>query len=229
MRTALFTGFNAPYTALAKLTTPLMHRYAQVNNIDFFTFEEEDRTAGPPMDWMPLPSRDFPNIYWTGVCGAMFLLGRGWDRVIYLDCDQVITNEYATPWVDLQPAKGFHCSKDWGNDATEPWHFSMCGFVAHLDAMPLLQTVLNEEPDWRDKPFQEQGPFQHVIKQLSPSLRDEVFFIHPRRVFNAVPKQVCPGQVPEPWKPNDWCAHLTMVGIDRRLELFHEVGPLRLR
>lgn len=243
MRTALFTGFDTPYLGLACLTTPLMHRYAQQNNIAFFTFEEEPlRMPVSPMDWQPLPSTLFPNIYWTGVCGALFLLQRGFDRVVYLDVDQVITNEYATPWADVDK-RGFHVSKDWGKDAVEPWHFSMCGFVAHRDCVPLLEMVLALEPDWRDKPFQEQGPFQHLVKMwhngtlvlpgdVNPTglvERGDFIQVHPRRKFNAVPNQVCPRQVPEPWEPLDWCAHLTMVGMDRRLEIFNEIGPLRVR
>jgi len=87
----------------------------------------------------------------------------------------------------------------------------------------MFEEVLAMEPDWRDKPFQEQGPWQEWVKNKPEGLFINIW---PRRMFNAVPDAVCPGQVPEPWQPGDWCAHLTMVGIQRRIEIFHEIKKL---
>lgn len=44
-----------------------------------------------------------------------------------------------------------------------------------------------------------------------------------RRMLNAVPDEVSPGNVPEPWQPGDFAAHITMVPIEERVRIFHEV------
>ena len=44
-----------------------------------------------------------------------------------------------------------------------------------------------------------------------------------RNVFCAVPDEVSPGNVVEPWQPGDFAAHLTMLPIAERVELFHEI------
>lgn len=227
-KTALYTGFDAPYAGLARLTTPLMRSYALLHGMDYVEFEVTP-------DMAPVG----PNVYWTGICGGLQLLRGGYERVVYLDVDQVVTNEYATPWADL-PKSGFHASKDWGDDAVEPWQFSMCGFVAHADCIPMFEFVLEMEPEWRDKPFQEQGPMQHVVKLWQAGrivfpgdvidgriiVRPGWITVHPRKVFNAVPDQVCPGKVPEPWDPSCWCAHLTMADMAKRIEIFNEISTL---
>ena len=205
MKTILFTGYDGGYQQLADLTVPLMKGYAAIHDIAYHIWN--------------YPPRDL-NIYWTGVARGLYLL-KDYERVIYLDVDQMITNPERPPTVS--PAYGFWASKDWGTDAVEPWQFSACGWVAHQDCIPMFEEVLAMEPDWRDKPFQEQGPWQEWVKN-----KPEGAFINiwPRRMFNAVPDLVCPGQVPEPWQPGDWCAHLTMVGIQRRIEIFHEIKKL---
>lgn len=225
MRTCLFTGFNAAYAPLADLTVPLMRDYASRHDYGFDCYQ----TYSLPVNYLPL---DIPNrIYWTGVAGALAKLGSGdYNRVIYLDVDQVITN----PDIPLDvPRIGFHISRDWGADATEPWHVSMCGFMAHRDAVPIFRECLSMEPEWRDKPFPEQGPMRELIRRKPGSLltvgksaEDNVegalFNIHPRRFLNAVPKEVHES-VQEPWRPGDFAAHLTNLPLDKRIELFHEI------
>jgi len=205
-RTVLFTGYDSAYAELANLTLPLMQDYADRHDIDFKSW-----SAPPPG----------LNIYWTGVARGLQLL-EDYDRIIYLDCDQMITNHERPPTFD--PGYGFWCSKDWGYDAVERWHFSACGWIAHSDCIPMLRSVMAMEPEWRDKPFQEQGPWREWMRTQSP---DNLYInINPRRLFNAVPDQICPGQVPEPWQPGDFAAHLTMVPIERRVEIFHEIQKL---
>lgn len=205
MRVCLFTAYDATYEPLAILTLPLMRRYARVNGIDFRVFTE------------PPPGL---NIYWTGVARGIELLKAGYDKVVYLDVDQMVTNDHVTPWADVGNV-GFHASKDWGKDATEPWHFSMCGVVAHADTIPLYEAAIELEPSYRDKPFQEQAPMQQVVKLTG--VDKNLVTIHPRRMFNAVPTAVCPGGVPEPWKFGDWCAHITMVDMGRRVKIFGDI------
>jgi len=203
-RVLLYTGHDAAYAPLAAITVPRMAEYAERHGMDFTCYTE--------------PLIDVPNgIYWTGVCGALKAFKDGYDRAIYLDVDQLVTNmDYKIKVNNF----GFHASKDWGEDAVEPWHFSMCGFVAYRkDMAPLFEYVLDLEPKWRDKPFPEQGPMQDYISRDASDL----FQLHPRKVFNCVPDQVCPGKVPEPWKPGDFAAHITMCELPRRIEIANEI------
>lgn len=201
MRTILFTGADKAYEPLSQLTVPLMQQYADRHGYTF-RFHSE-------------PLIDAPNgIYWTGVCGALKALKEGYSRAIYLDCDQQITNmDFELPgWWG-----GFHVSRDWGEDAVSPLQFSACGFAAHPDCIDFLQGVLDMEPEWRDKPFPEQAPLREAGSKF------KWINLHPRKLFNCVPDQVCPGKVPEPWAKGDFAAHLTMLPIDERVKLFHEI------
>jgi hypothetical protein len=220
MKTLLYTGFDEPYERLAGITVPRMMEYAKRHGMDFMCHHS-------------YPLINVPNgIYWTGVCGALKAFEDGYDRAIYLDVDQLVTNMEAEP---IETTRGFHASKDWGSDAVDPWHFSMCGFIVHPSCNPLFRTVLESEPEWRDKPFPEQGPMQWYVQRLIDDLPhmmamrenkekyEGLINFHGRKVFNCVPDQVCPGAVPEPWAPGDWCAHLTMVDISRRIEIAKEI------
>lgn len=221
MKSVLYTGHDESYQPLADMTVPLMREWAVRHRIDFREFIE------PP---------DGLNIFWTGVARGLELLRDGYERVMYLDVDQMITHPIQS--LANLPPFGFHCSKDWGSDATETWQFSACGWIAHRDCISMLVDVMAMEPEWRDKPFQEQGPWQEWMRKRhdgmlwfetpetpeTPARRTHWragVSIHPRRTFNAVPDQVCPGKVPDPWQPGDFAAHLTMVDLPRRIEIFH--------
>jgi len=149
MKSILFTGYDALYEDLADLTVPRMTGFASWNNMHRAIF-----TVPPPG----------LNIYWTGVARGLELLREGYDRVMYLDVDQLITNPDNAPIIGAD--YGLWISQDWGEDATEPWHFSACGWYAHKDCIPMFQAVLALEPEWRDKPFQEQGPWQAVVRMM---------------------------------------------------------------
>lgn len=217
MKTILFTGWDAKYDPLATLTVPRMGTYATERGFDF--------------DEVTEPLLNVPNgIYWTGVAGGLKYLREGYERVIYLDVDQMITNPAFWPTI---PYFGFHASKDWGADATELWHFSACGFIAHRDSIPLFEECLAMEPAWRDKPFPEQGPMREVLRKRLERMEfypikpedqkwNAAVNVHPRRFLNAVPKEVDP-TVQEPWQPGDFAAHLTNLPLDKRIELFHEI------
>ena len=213
MKTVLFTGYDVSYTRLAAITVPRMLTYVMRHGIELQPFS--------------LPPTGL-NIYWTGVSRGLELLRGGYDRIIYLDVDQLITGDQDL----IHPSHGFWCSKDWGEDAVEPWHFSACGWIAHQDCIPMFEDVLAMEPDWRDKPFQEQGPWREWIRkrvdglsfvQNRPSDPSGFLNVCHRKLFNAVPDQVCPGKVPEPWTPGCWCAHITMVDLPRRIEIAKEI------
>lgn len=208
--TCVFSGADKNYMPLAELTFPAMFTWAMAHRYQFKGFMS-----------MPEPHL---NQYWTGVAWGLKLLRAGYRRVIYLDADQLITN-FSRDFKHI-PYSGFHASKDWGNDATEPWHFSMCGFIAHEDCIPLFEAVLAMEPEWRDQPFQEQGPFREQVRQMFEANDTGLIHIHPRKVLNCVPDQILPGEIPEPWSEEDFAAHLTMVPIEQRIQLVKKFSPV---
>lgn len=221
MKTILYTAFNEAYAPLAEIAVPRMSDYAKRHGMEFHCF------TGPVDD---IPDA----IYWLKFSAAQRLL-REYDRVIWLDVDQLITNTDAKIAIPDE-AYGFHVSKDWGHDAMEPHHFSVCGFAAHKDSMPLLDAAWELEPVYRGKPFPEQEPMRQVVnKYMDYSVARLVnvpptdtklvahINIHGRKVFNSVPYAVCPGKVPEPWQPSDFAAHLTMLSIDERVKLAKEI------
>lgn len=214
----LFSAWDEKYKPLAQLTVPHMIDWALSHDMSWFRGE-------------PMPEAQ-DGIYWSKFYYGLELLRRGYERVMWLDADQLVTNQRFQ--LDL-PKFGFHISKDWGFDATEPWHFSVCGFIAHKDCIPLFEEFLELEPESRGKPFPEQQPCRDVVrkriegvplKDIGPG--DELRWnaainVHPSRFLNAVPNEVCPGKVVDPWKPGDFACHLTMLPIEKRIELFHEI------
>lgn len=221
MKTILFTAYDEKYKPLADLTVPLMGAYAKRHGMDFMF------NPGPL-----LQTQD--GIYWTKFVAALDYLQEDsgylkvYDRFIWLDSDIMITNpDWRIPddW-----KSGLHIGKDWGNDVKNDWDVSACGFVAHKDCIPFLEELMSMEPESRGNPFPEQTPLRELIKACLVCNKAKIFehpaaeiHIHPRNVFNCVPEAVAPGEVPEPWKPGDWCCHLTMFRLSRRIELFHEI------
>lgn len=206
MKTLLYTGHDAAYKPLADITVPRMAAYAEKHRIDFKCYTE--------------PLVDVPNgIYWTGVAGGLNAFNEGYERAIYLDVDQLITN----PRKAIFKFKGaVNCPRDWGYDATLDTDISACCIVSHKDAKAVLEETLAMEPKWRDKPFPEQGPLRVVMKKYWESPHDPFgpsAFVWGRKPMNSVPDAVCPGNVPEPWKPGDVMAHITMLPLEQRVDL----------
>lgn len=205
MKTLLLTFYDEPYARLAELTVPLMESFATNRGFDFQCAQE--------------PLIDVPRgIYWTSICGTINAFERGYDLVLALDVDQMVTNPNAALNMHLD---GFEASRDWGNDAIDYSQFSICGFTAAPDTKFILEAALALEPEWRDKPFPAQGPMQHVYRTMPEARRK--MRTAPRRKFNAVPNEVSPGNVPEPWQPGDWCCHITMLDLRNRVSLFHKI------
>lgn len=201
MKTLLLTGYDDKMAPVGTLTSPLMESYAKRFACDFRC-------------WTELSGKH-PG-YWEKVPQVLDAFDEGYERVLWLDADQLITNP--THWPVMWNT-GFHASMDWGKDATDDSHFSMCGFVVCRDAAHLFEFLEENKADWVDKPFPEQAPMRWLYEHRYGGFR---MTTHPRRVFNAVPIQVHETVV-EPWKPGDWCAHITMVPVERRVEIFHEL------
>ncbi len=208
MKTLLYTGHDAAYKPLADITVPRMAEYAERRGMDFACYTE--------------PLIDVPHgIYWTGVCGALNGFREGYDSVMYLDTDQLITNCDAV-WPPM--AGGVHISRDWGEDATEDEHFSACGFIAYNDpdSIRFFQSVKLMSGLRPDGSFPEQHEMREIYKHKKEYGHNWVK-VHPRRVFNCVPDEVSPGNVPEPWKQGDFAAHLTMLPLNDRVELAKKI------
>lgn len=202
MKTILLTGYDGAMRELGDLTAPLMFRYATARGWDF----KCHRSAQFDL-----------SIYWNCVLGTFQALTSGYKRVVWIEADQIITNpDYELP--ELSP--GLHVSRDWGADAVDDNFFSACSWVASRDSLKLFERVLAIEPEWRDKLFPCQAPLQHIRR--TEKWAEELITVHPRRMFNAVPKLVSEGAV-EPWEPEDWLCHLTHVDLKRRIELFHMI------
>lgn len=200
MKTILFTGFDESYRELATITCNRMGKYAMRHGIEFQAFTE------------PPPGL---NIYWTGVARGLELLRDGYERVMYLDVDVIVANPAVAP----PNLKGFNASKDWGPDAIEPWHFSMCGFCADESCIQLFEEAIEAEPAWRDKPFQEQATMQALFRHRCSSTQ---MTVHPRRVFNPVPLAVH-SDVVDPYQNGDWLCHITMLPMEDRIRVANEI------
>lgn len=200
MRTLLFTGYDKGYEELASITVPRMLAFSARRGWDFKVW----RTFPFPV------SKDA--VYWTGACGAIEALGNGYERVMYLDADQLVTNMDSD---EFPSSPGFHVSRDWGQDAVNQSFFSMCGFIADKAAEPIFRAAWALAEIWKNEPFPEQGVMRHVVAKgiYGP------YAVHPRKLFNSVPEEVCPGHVMEPWLKGDFTAHLTMCSYADRIKL----------
>lgn len=212
MKTLLYTGFDAAYKPLADITVPRMREYAIRHGIDFTCAMS--------------PLIDVPNgIYWTGVCGALEAFKVGYDRAIYLDVDQLITNmDFSLADYMANFQHGFHVWRDWGSDSKSEHDFSACSIITHTDCVNLLKEILSVEPEWRDEPFAEQGPMRHILNERCKDVSEPIYFHD--RTLNKVPDAVSPGNIPEPWRPDDMSAHITMVDLTRRVEIATEILKL---
>lgn len=133
-----------------------------------------------------------------------------------MDADVVITNEEFC----LQETEGgFHASRDWGEDAGES-DFSCGMYIAHKDCVPFFDSALKLHDKWSNKPRWDNDAMIEVADKHS-----ELINIYPRRYLNAVPKQVHESVV-EPWHPSDFACHITMVPIERKLEILKEIERL---
>ena len=202
MSTLILTGYDDKMKELGDLTAPRMAAYAERHGFDFLCVR--DYPAGVPA-------------YWQKMHDVVHAFDKGYTRVIWLDADQIVTNPEFVPGHTV----GFHASLDWGQDATEDSHFSMCAFVACPDSRYLFEWVLAHRDEYLYGAFPEQTPMRHLYASSAENRR--VMTIHPRCVFNAVPIEVHPTVV-SPWHPGCWLCHLTMVPLPERVRLFHLIS-----
>lgn len=206
-RTLLLTAYDPAMAPIGDLTSPLMLAYANRHGYDFHCTRQFEIGVEP---------------YWQKIWDIRTFttcsnpIRMGYDRILWLDCDQVITNpDWTPPW-----ESGFHASLDWGIDAVTDNHFSACGFLICRDAFGIMSTVAEKHYLFREREFPEQAALRDIRENM-PRER-QLMFVHDRRVFNAVPKEIC-AEAPDPWQKGDFCAHLTHIEPEKRAELFHEI------
>jgi hypothetical protein len=196
----LLTGYNSDQAPLGDLTAPLMEAYARRHRLGFrcVRFSATGKEA-----------------YWQKIIETLRAFDEGYDEIIWLDADQVITNpEILPPWA----ATGFSASLDWGTDALAPFDFSMCGYATHRRAREAFEWVNDHHDEYINGDFPEQTPMRKFMRENS-----HLFHFRNRRELNAVPDEVSPGNVVEPWQPGDFAAHLTMLPLLERVALFHKI------
>lgn len=204
-RTLLLTAFDSLMAPIGDLTSPLMLAYANRHGFDFHCSRIFE--VGSQSYWQKI----WDIVAFTSLSNS---IRKEYDRVIWLDADQIITNnDWTPPW-----RSGFHASLDWGEDAVDDNHFSACGFVVCRDAFGIMSSVAQSHFLFREREFPEQMALRSIREE--GKWDGKLMHTHPRRMFNAVPKEICE-TAPEPWEPGDFCAHLTHVEVERRVELFH--------
>jgi len=188
---------------LGCLTAPLMERYAYRHDMDFHCVREYETGTSPAWQKLEL---------------VIAALKWGSPSVLWLDADVMITAP-DTPPPDLLPT-ALCVSRDWGLDAFGPGDFSTGAFIARSSALPLIVEAM-ERRDWANRPLWDQSALREVWQ--SCMWARELIQVHPRRVLNPVPEEVCPGKVVDPWQPGDWLCHLTMLPFTERVKLFHKI------
>jgi galactosyl transferase GMA12/MNN10 family len=196
MRTLVLTAFDDRMAPLGELTAPRMMDYATRHGFDFYC--DRDFTDGKVSYWRKIPL----------VIGFL----HSHDRVLWLDADQAITNFDLVPPGDF----GFNASLDWGVDAYDA-SFSMCGFMAYRDSLRLFDWVADRESDFIHGSFPEQTPMRALYRDGMEGMH-----IYGRHAYNAVPIQVHESVV-EPWTPECFAAHITMLPVEDRVKIFHEI------
>ena len=200
-RSLLLTAFDDYMAPLGDLTAPLMLSYASKHCMDFRCVRQFP--TGKPAYWHKIPC-------------ILEAFDGGYEKILYLDADQKITNPDIIPPGEF----GFNASLDWGADAYDASFFSMAGFTAFRDSISFFGWLQDHESEWIDKPFPEQEPFRFLYRTF-PIIQEKMC-IHARRAFNSVPIQVHES-VAEPWQDGDFAAHITMLPMSDRVKLFHEI------
>lgn len=198
----VLTAYNDEMAPIGDLTAPLMLQYANKHG---YSFHCARFNGGKP------------DCYWQKISLMVSLLKEMDEPILWLDADQMITNPEWTP--DFPEWFMMHASMDWGVDATEGYHFSACGLMASTLSGPFLEDILRSKDILFNHPFPEQTALRMAVQYGN---WDHAIKVHPRRVFNAVPIELCP-TAPEPWQPGDFCCHLTHVPVEERVAMFHQI------
>ena len=213
MKVLLLTGYDDGLREIGDITSRVTADYATKHGIDFLRVRQYDCNLHPSWQKSEHVARQ---------------LKAGYDRVIWLDADTVITNFDVDP-VERGWNAPVNVSMDWGSDATELHHFSMGNFVANADCRGLWEGLWCVELpklvfEWGTTPLWEQDACRQLARYTAEGRL--TFCTYPRRTFNAVHADLAPS-APEPWQPGDWLCHLTGEEItnEKRMKVLRELLP----
>lgn len=86
----------------------------------------------------------------------------------------------------------------------------------------LVLTETMKLTHWANKPMWEQSAMWELV-DTRPDLQG-AFHVLPRRVLNAVPRDIQP--TIDPWRPGDFLCHLTGISNENRIRLFPRFNAL---
>jgi hypothetical protein len=206
----VLTGYDDNGAKIGDLTSDLMAKYAARHGFSFKCNRKYEVDTFSSWQKLGLVRRE------------LF----GYDLVLWMDMDVVVTN----PLVDFRKIseyfEGLTFAFDWEYGAPHTDMFSAGVFIAKhcprsfrfLDeAMTLTKYSKRENYITTD-----QGALREVYGS-SCEWRDCVRVV-PHHALNAVPTEVQPKSI-DPWVPGNFLCHLTGIGNDRRVELFHKFAP----
>jgi hypothetical protein len=211
MKVLLLTGYDDNMTHVGDCTSRVMGQYASKHGIDFLRIRQYSKHTHPS---------------WQKALHVGRQLSSGYDRVIWLDADTLITNSEISPF-EIESIAPIEVSKDWGLDAMEPHHFNMGNFFANRDPNELWAHIWNrylpqKEEEWGNKELWEQSALQGLYQTLRTP--EDIFSICPTRRFNAVHAALAPS-APDPWQEGDWLCHLTgeEITTEKRLKVMGDL------
>lgn len=215
MRTLLLTGYDDNMKAVGDITSDVMRHYASKHSIDFLCIRQYAKDTHPS---------------WQKAMHVACQLSNGYQRVIWLDADTLITNSDTYLDSTRNDVPPIEVSQDWGTDATELHHFNMGNFIANVDANELWAFVWKRylpkmKETWGNAPLWEQSALQELYKSMKEP--ETIFGVYPRRMFNSVHSELAPS-APEPWQEGDWLCHLTGEEItnEKRMKMLQKLLPI---
>lgn len=199
MKTLVLTGYDDAFKELGEITTPGKEEYARRHGFFFYCMKSYPLKGHP--SWWKM--HHIPNLFHC------------YDRVIWMDADIVVTNPEVVP----PGESGYHVSRDWGQDSKEWYKLNNGCFCCFPDSVPIFRWVLDNREKYSQE-FHEQNHLREYARHEDGGDGCQIS-VHPPRVFNSVPVEIHPSVV-DPWRPGDWCAHLTMVALPERVRLAKE-------
>jgi len=210
MNTVLLTGYREDFAWMGARTKQGKEWYAEKYGLSFKCNVDYPEEFG-------LPS-------WQKLRLIKELFQQGYDAVLWLDADAVITNQFIDIMTliktlhNIDGQKCLYASTDWGNHPIDqPYsNFSMGNFVwmnttRGNELLDLASSLLKYS---RAVYEQDQGAVREVLKTV-PHTRYYINILN-RRILNAVPAFVQPLAL-DPWAEGDFLAHLTSVDKDLRV------------
>ena len=206
----VLTGYDDNGAKIGDLTSDLMAKYAARWGFSFKCNRKYEVDTFSSWQKLGLVRRELLN----------------YDLVLWMDMDVVVTN----PLVDFRKIseyfEGLTFAFDWEYGAPHTDMFSAGVFIAkHCPrSFRFLDEAMTKTKFSKRENFTttDQGALREVYNS-SCEWRDCVRVV-PHSVLNSVPKEVQPKSF-DPWVPGNFLCHLTGIGNDRRVELFHKFAP----